>query len=79
MEKRIVESIGKEAERCREANDKLVGFAIDQVVNGDRQKKGLGLVHLLTIGSSTATYGLLSNLGKSFAFVLHFKTKKTRN
>ncbi|KAG0144535.1 hypothetical protein CROQUDRAFT_134302 [Cronartium quercuum f. sp. fusiforme G11] len=60
LEKRIVESIGKEAGRCKEANEKLIDHAINQLIQliPNDQKS----LHLFTIGSSTATYGLLSNL-----------------
>ncbi|KAH9823521.1 hypothetical protein DFH28DRAFT_1118948 [Melampsora americana] len=69
MEKLIAQSIGREADRCREATDKLVNHAQAELLFGDMNifndpsKHLLGRnLHVFTLGSSSATYSLLSSL-----------------
>lgn len=69
MEKLIVQSIGREADRCQEATNKLVNYAQAELLFGDlnilndpsKHLPGRHL-HLFTLGSSSATYSLLSSL-----------------
>lgn len=82
MEKLIVNGIAREADRCREAIDKLVNHTQSELLYGNlivpldhasnpAPRRNL---HLFTLGSSSATYGVLSSMGQCRSLAVRLYT-----
>ncbi|POW13739.1 hypothetical protein PSHT_07601 [Puccinia striiformis] len=70
LEKRMVEAIGIEADRCRQSIANIVKHAVFEILHlppdPSTQVDSMNSIHLFTLGSSSATYEALSQLVKHF-------------
>ncbi|PLW23209.1 hypothetical protein PCANC_01585 [Puccinia coronata f. sp. avenae] len=69
LEKRMVEAIAIEADRCRQSVENIVKHAVFEILHAPdhfSNTDSISLIHLFTLGSSSATYEALSQLVKHF-------------
>jgi 16S rRNA G966 N2-methylase RsmD len=65
----MVEAIAIEADRCRQSVENIVKHAVFEILHAPdhfSNTDSISLIHLFTLGSSSATYEALSQLGTSF-------------
>ncbi|KAI8448858.1 hypothetical protein BY996DRAFT_7546234 [Phakopsora pachyrhizi] len=74
LEKLMVETIAQEADRCRSSIENLVDHGLSEVLE---RSSISGPLHIFTLGSSSATYGILSNLVKYYLSRAKWKTLPT--
>ncbi|WAQ81754.1 hypothetical protein PtA15_2A65 [Puccinia triticina] len=69
LEKRMVDAIGNEADRCRQSVENIVKHAVFEILHTPDHfslTDSATSIHLFTLGSSSATYEALSQLVKHF-------------
>ncbi|MBW0491642.1 hypothetical protein O181_031357 [Austropuccinia psidii MF-1] len=68
LEKLMVDAIGAQIDRCRESVESIVNHALSEILHGTTLPlhNQSAPIHVFTLGSSSTTYGVLSNLVRYF-------------